>query len=431
MIPRYSRPEMTAIWSDSHRYEIWLRVEILALEGMVREGIVPVYILDAVKSRAVCNPARADELEREVKHDVIAFLTSIVETVGPEARYLHRGMTSSDLVDTSLAVQLSEASQLIVDGTQQVLSVLKELAVRYKYSVCIGRSHGVHAEPTTFGIKVLSWYAEIKRWLRSFEEAVREIRVGKIAGAVGTYHSISPKIEEFVLSSLGLRAEDVPSQIVHRDRHARFFSTLSLLGASVERIAVELRHLQRTEVREVEEGFSKGQKGSSAMPHKKNPITSENLCGLVRLLRGYALAAVENVALWHERDISHSSVERVICPDACIIADFMLHRLRALLAGLVVHEDKMLENLNLLRGTVFSGTTLILLADSGMTREQAYALVQQHALAALAGGATFQERMSSDPAVAQALGTEGLAQAFAIERHTAHVGTIFERVLGS
>lgn len=430
MISRYTLPEMAAIWSDEHRSATWLEVELLALEGMAREGLVPAGVAEAVRAKAVANPARADELERELKHDVIAFLTSVAEVVGPDARFLHRGMTSSDLIDTAFAVQLGEAGNLIQGSCAEVLTAVRELAEAHRYTVCIGRSHGIHAEPTTFGLKVLSWHAELQRWSDSFTEALRAIRTGKIAGAVGTYHSVSPSVEAYVLGRLGLQPEAVPTQIVHRDRHARFFSSLALLGASVERIAVELRHLQRTEVREVEEGFSKGQKGSSAMPHKKNPISAENITGLARLLRGYALSTIENVALWHERDISHSSVERVVAPDACIVAHYMLHRLKSLISGLVVFPERMQENLELLRGTIFSGSVLIALADAGMSREDAYRLVQRHAHEALMlGGATFQERLLGDDDAIRALGREQIDALFDLRRHMEHVETIFARVL--
>lgn len=431
MISRYTLPEMAAIWSDEHRYATWLEVELLALEGMAQEGVIPKEIAETVRAKAVANPARADELERELKHDVIAFLTSIAEVVGPEARYLHRGMTSSDLIDTAFAVQLGEAGDLIQAACGEVLNAVRELADAHRYTVCIGRSHGIHAEPTTFGLKVLSWYAELQRWSDSFAEALLTVRTGKIAGAVGTYHSVSPSVEAYVLGRLDLQAEAVPTQIVHRDRHARFFSSLALLGASVERIAVELRHLQRTEVREVEEGFSKGQKGSSAMPHKKNPISAENITGLARLLRGYAVSTIENVPLWHERDISHSSVERVVAPDACIVAHYMLHRLKTLISGLVVFPERMRENLGLLRGTIYSGSVLIALADGGMSREDAYRLVQRHAHDALTqGGLTFHERLLGDDDAIRVLGQPQIDALFDINRHTRHVETIFSRVLG-
>jgi adenylosuccinate lyase len=434
MISRYTLPDMAAIWSDEHRYSTWLEVELLALEGMEQEGVVPAGVAAAVRSKAISNPARADELERELKHDVIAFLTSVAEVAGPDARFLHRGMTSSDLIDTAFAVQLGEAGDLIQNMCEKVLVALRELALAHKFTICIGRSHGIHAEPTTFGLKVLSWYAELQRWLCSFSGAIRDIRTGKIAGAVGTYHSVSPAVEQYVLSRLGLQPESVPSQIVHRDRHARFFNELALLGASVERIAVELRHLQRTEVREVEEGFSKGQKGSSAMPHKKNPISAENITGLARLLRGYAHATIENVPLWHERDISHSSVERVVAPDSCIVAHYMLHRLHGLITGLQVFPERMQSNLELLRGTIFSGSVLIALTDAGISREEAYRIVQRHAHDAIHEGSaarSFHERILSDDTALQALGRERIDEIFDVQRHTRAVEVIFGRVLMS
>ena len=429
MIPRYSRKEMSAIWTDDARFKIWLEVETLALEGMVKEGLAPQSALDAVRTKGNFNTARVLEIEEEVKHDVIAFLTNVAEYAGPEARYLHRGMTSSDLLDTSFAIQLKQAGQMILKDIDEVLAVIKERAIEHKLTPCIGRSHGIHAEPTTFGIKLISWYAELNRQKQRFAQAVKTVSAGKIAGAVGTFASIPPKVEEFVFEKLGLDAESVPSQIVHRDRHAEYFCALAQIGSSIERFAVEVRHLQRTEVREAFEEFSKGQKGSSAMPHKKNPILSENLCGLARLLRGYAQIALENVALWHERDISHSSAERVIAPDATITADFMLQRFKKLVAGLVVYPEQMIANLNLTRGTVYSGTLLLALVDHGFTREDAYKLVQTHALAAWEGGADLRERVLNDKDIFTKLGKENIEKVFDINRHLAHVDYIFNRAL--
>lgn len=427
MIPRYSRPEMSSLWGEERKQQIWLDVELLALEAMEKEGLVPQGTHASVKAGAKINPERALAIEEEVKHDVIAFLTSIAETAGPDARFLHRGMTSNDLLDTSFAVQLREAGIKILAGIDALLEVIETRANEFKYTPCIGRSHGIHAEPISFGVKIASWYAEISRRRAAIARAIELVSTGKIAGAVGTYASVNPSVETHVMSHLGLQAETVPTQVVHRDRHAEFFTSLALLGSTVERICVEIRHLQRTEVGEAEEGFSKGQKGSSAMPHKKNPIATENLTGIARLLRGYATSAMENVALWHERDISHSSVERVIAPDATILTDYMLHRLRNVIQNLVVYPERMQQNLDLTKGLVFSGTLLIVLADKGMSREAAYALVQKHALAAWQGGESFKERVSQDPEVTKYLDVHDIDDAFGMKRHLAHVDAIFER----
>ena len=430
MIPRYTRPEMAHIWSDENRFTIWLRVESLALEEMVREGLAPESAIRAVRERGNFDATRVLAIEEEVKHDVIAFLTNVAEFAGPEARFLHRGMTSSDLIDTSFAVQLKQSGEIILRGLAEAMESIKARAHEFKNTPCVGRSHGIHAEPTTFGVKVAGWYAELRRARERIIAAIKEVSVGKIAGAVGTYTSVSPRVEAFVLNNLGLTPEAVPTQVVARDRHASFFNALALLATSIERIAVEIRHLQRTEVREVEEKFTKGQKGSSAMPHKRNPILSENLTGLARLMRGYALSGIENVPLWHERDISHSSVERVIAPDACIIADFMVARLKSLVSGMVVYPDRMMTNLELTRGLVFSGTLLITLVDGGFTREEAYSLVQKHALAAWDGGATLQERVLADESISKKIGSEALSGAFDLKRHFKHVDMLFGRAFG-
>ena len=431
MIGRYTRPEMGELWSDDRRDALWLEIELRALEAMSGEGTVPQNAGAAVRRTATLNRARAEELEKEVKHDVISFLTSVAEAASPEARFLHRGMTSSDLIDTALAVQLREAGLLILRELGELLETLRARVVEFKRTPCIGRSHGIHAEPTTFGIKLASWFAELARRYQLIEHAVHTISVGKIAGAVGTYASVSPQVEDAVLSSLNLAPETVPTQIVHRDRHAEFFSSLALLGSSIERICVEIRHLQRTEVSEVEEGFEKGQKGSSAMPHKKNPIGAENLTGIARLLRGYALAAMENVALWHERDISHSSVERVIAPDACVVADFSLGRLHQLIKNLVVFPEKMRSNLELTKGLIFSGSLLIRLTDKGVSREEAYALVQRNALQSWQGNETFQERVGRDEQILRVLTQDDLAELFSLDRHLRHVDLIVDRALAT
>lgn len=429
MIPRYSRPEMAEIWSDTSRFQIWLQVETLALEGMVKAGLAPQDALDAVRERGAFNTERVLEIESEVKHDVIAFLTNVSENVGPEGRYLHRGMTSSDLLDTAFAVQLKRSGELITQELKVVIQSLVTQAKRYKKTPCIGRSHGIHAEPLTFGLKLLSFVAEFKRHEKRLSSAIEEISVGQISGAVGNYASVPPEIESYVIGQLDLKAETVPTQIIPRDRHAVFFNALALLLSSVERFCVEIRHLQRTEVREVEEAFSKGQKGSSAMPHKKNPILTENMTGFARLVRGYAISAMENVALWHERDISHSSVERVIAPDACILTDFLLHRLNSVVKNLVVHEEQMLKNLNITRGLIFSGTLLIALTDAGIKREDAYRLIQKHALPAWEGGKDFQTRVKEDPEICKAIVPDKLNDVFNLDRHLAHIDFIFERTL--
>jgi adenylosuccinate lyase len=421
---------MTSIWSEESKLKIWLEVETLALEAMAKEGLAPIEAAQVVRNKGAINASRAHEIEEEVKHDVIAFLTSVSEIVGPEARFMHRGMTSNDLLDTALGVQFKNASEILLQGLTRVRTVILARAEEHRHTPCVGRSHGIHGEPTTFGLKLISWYAELGRAEKRLKAALDEVCVGKIAGAVGTFASVPPKIESVVLAALGLRAESVPSQVVQRDRHAAFFSALALTATSIERFVVEIRHLQRTEVREAEERFTKGQKGSSAMPHKRNPIASENITGLARLIRSYVVPALENVPLWHERDISHSSVERVIIPDGCIAADYLFNRFADLVEGLVVYPERMAENLALTRGLVFSGTLLIALTDNGMKREDAYRVVQQHALAAWEGGATFFERVSGDSEISSCMSAEKLSDIFSIERHMAHVDFIFKRAKG-
>jgi len=429
MIPRYSRPEMQAIWSDESKYAIWLEVELLALKKMAELGLAPKGSFENVSKKAKFKVARIQEIEAEVKHDVIAFLTCVVESAGPEATYLHRGMTSSDLLDTSFAVQLARSGALIHQDLSEVLDALKARAIEFKYTPCIGRSHGIHAEPTTFGLKLLNWYAELKRHAERFDAALEEVKVGKIAGAVGTYGSLNPSIEAFVMKELELRPETVSTQIVARDRHALFFNELALLATSIERCTVEIRHLQRTEVREAEEQFTKGQKGSSAMPHKRNPILSENLSGLARLLRGYAQTAMENVVLWHERDISHSSAERVIAPDACILTDFMLTRFKTLITGLQVYPERMKANLESTRGLIFSGALLVALVEGGMQREEAYKIVQKHALEAWESAPGLRKRVENDPSIIGNISKQKLDEVFDVRRQLQHVDFIFDRAL--
>ena len=429
MIPRYSRPEMQEIWSDETKYSIWLEVELLALEKMAEMGLVPTQAYETVKEKASFDLKRVEEIEAEVKHDVIAFLTSVSENVGPAAAYVHRGMTSSDLLDTSFAVQLSRAGELILSDLRKLREAIRKRAEEHKYTPCIGRSHGIHAEPISFGVKLLGWYAEFGRNIKRVESALKSVKTGKISGAVGTYASLDPEIETFVMEELGLQPETVSTQIVSRDRHAEFFSALALTATSIERCAVEVRHLQRTEVREVEEEFTKGQKGSSAMPHKRNPILSENLSGLARLVRSYAQASLEDVVLWHERDISHSSVERVIAPDACITLDFMLSRFTKLVSGMQIYPERMKVNLEMTRGLVFSGTLLVFLVESGFTREEAYKIVQTHALAAWEAAPGLRERVEADPLVSKKLSVSKLDEVFDISRHLKSVEFIFERAL--
>lgn len=429
MIERYTHPEMAALWTDDARYQIWLDIERFALEGLVKVGKAPAEALQAYNEKATFSSERVLEIEKEVKHDVIAFLTNVAEYVGPLSRYVHRGMTSSDVVDTCLAVQMRRAGLLIKKDVEGLMATLKERAREFAHVPTIGRSHGIHAEPTTFGIKLAGWYAEMKRHLKRLDLAIEDISVGKLSGAVGTYAGIDPSVEALVMEKLELTGETVATQVVSRDRHANYMACLAGIAGSIDRFSVEIRHLQRTEVREAMEGFTPGQKGSSAMPHKRNPILTENLCGLARLVRSYAQACFENVALWHERDISHSSVERVAVPDATIALDFMLRRFTGVVKNLVVFPEKMMENLDLTRGTVFSGHLLLALVDKGMSREDAYKLVQQHALAAFDGGAPLQERVTADPAVSKVMTKEEIGEVFSLARHLKEVDRIVDRAL--
>ena len=429
MIPRYSNPEASALWTDEARYSIWLDIERYALEGMVEIGRAPKEALDAYNDKAMFSAERVNQIEREVKHDVIAFLTNVAEHVGPLSRFVHKGMTSSDVVDTCLAVQMRRAGLQLRERVEALMKTLKARALEFKRTPCIGRSHGIHAEPTTFGIKLAGWYAEMARQRARLDSAIETISVGKLSGAVGTYAGIDPRVEEHVMKRLGLRPETVATQVVSRDRHAEFMACLAGIASSIERFSVEIRHLQRTEVREAMEGFTPGQKGSSAMPHKRNPILTENLCGLARLVRSYAQPSFENVALWHERDISHSSVERVAVPDACIALEFMLVRFEGVVRNLVVSAERMLENLEMTRGTVFSGHLLLALVEKGMTREEAYALVQAHALAAFDGGASLLERVSGDPKVSGCMSSDEVKAVFDLARHLREADRIVDRAL--
>ena len=430
MIPRYTRSEMARIWEPANRYRIWLDIETLAAEAMAEQGIVPKSAVDAIRARGKVDPARVDEIEKTTKHDVLAFLTNVAEHVGEEARFLHQGMTSSDVLDTCLAVQLVQAADILIAGVDKVLTALKRRAREHKHTVTVGRSHGIHAEPTTFGVKLLGHYAEFQRHRARLVQAKAEVATCAISGAVGTFANVDPKVEAYVAAKLGLTPEPVSTQVIPRDRHAAYFSALAVVAAGIERLATEIRHLQRTEVREAEEYFSPGQKGSSAMPHKRNPVLTENLTGLARLVRSAVVPALENVALWHERDISHSSVERGIGPDATVTLDFALNRLARVVDELVVYPERMQQNLESLGGLVFSQRVLLELTQAGVARETAYEIVQKNAMATWREGGQFLERLKKEKAVVDALGLQKLEGLFDIGYHTKHVETIFARVLG-
>ena len=421
---------MNGIWSPKNRYQTWLDIEVLACEAMAKKGDIPEKSLKNIKERAGFEIARIEELEKTTKHDVIAFLTSLTEKVGEDGRFIHMGLTSSDILDTSLALLLREASQILIEDVNLLLPVLKAKATEYKNTLMIGRTHGIHAEPITFGLKMALWYQEMERNLTRLIRAKDTISYGKISGAVGTFSFIDPSIEEYVCQRLGLKPAPVSSQIVQRDRHAEFFTTLAIVASSIDKFSQEIRLLQRTEVREVEEDFAPGQKGSSAMPHKRNPVLSENLSGLARLMRSYALASLEDVALWHERDISHSSVERVIAPDATIVLDFMLHRFTGLMGNLVIYPDRMLANLNMTKGVIFSQMVLLKLIERGMSREDAYGVVQGNAMRSWNEGADFKQLLLKDNKVMSFMNSRDIEDAFKIENFLKHIGFIFERVFG-
>jgi adenylosuccinate lyase len=433
MIPRYSRPEMAAIWSPGNRFRIWFEIEAHALDAMAEIGIVPAEAARVVRekgAKAKFDAARIDAIEREVKHDVVAFLTHLAELVGPEARFVHQGMTSSDVLDTCFSLQLVRAADLLTADIDALLAALRRRAFEHKFTLCIGRSHGIHAEPTTFGLKLAYAYAEFARARRRLHAAREEVATAAVSGAVGTFANIDPRVEEHVARSLGLRPEAISTQIIPRDRHAMYFATLGVIASSAERLATEIRHLQRTEVREVEEYFAPGQKGSSAMPHKRNPVLSENVTGLARLVRSMALPAMEDVALWHERDISHSSVERVIGPDATVALDFALHRMAQIVDKLIVYPDAMRANLDRLGGLVNSQRILLELTQRGVSREDAYAIVQRHAMEVWHGRGRFRTLLEGDPAVAAVLSAAELDALFDETYHLKHVDTIFHRVFG-
>jgi adenylosuccinate lyase len=429
MIPRYARPDMTALWEAESRFSIWLEIETHALDAMVKLGIVPEDAAKAVREKGGFDVDRIDEIEREVKHDVIAFLTSLSEHVGPEARFVHQGMTSSDVLDTCFNVQLVRASDILLKDIDALLAALKKRAMEHKMTATIGRSHGIHAEPTTFGLKLAQAYAEFDRCRDRLVAARKEIATCAISGAVGTFANIDPSVEEHVAEAMGLEVEPVSTQVIPRDRHAMFFATLGVIASSMERLAVEVRHLQRTEVLEAEEYFSEGQKGSSAMPHKRNPILTENLTGLARLVRGMSVPAMENVALWHERDISHSSVERMIGPDATITLDFALVRLTNVVENLLVYPDRMQANLDKLGGLVHSQRVLLALTQAGVSREDAYRLVQRNAMPVWRGEGQFLDLLKADEDVI--LSDDALEALFDLGYHFKHVDTIFARVFGA
>ncbi|HRI76135.1 MAG TPA: adenylosuccinate lyase [Alphaproteobacteria bacterium] len=432
MIPRFSRPDMSAIWTQENKYRTWLEVELVACEAQESLGVIPAGVTEKIRAKAGFNADRIDAIEREVKHDVIAFLTNVGEYVGEDARHIHLGMTSSDVLDTAFALQLRQASDMILAGLDRVLAALRRRALEHKNTLCVGRSHGIHGEPTTFGLKLAGHYTAFLRARRRMEQARDEISTVAISGAVGTFATIDPRVQAFVAKKLGMREEPVSTQVIPRDRHAMFFSVLGVIASSIENLATEIRHLQRTEVREAEEFFSAGQKGSSAMPHKRNPVLTENLTGLARLIRASVTPALENVALWHERDISHSAVERVIAPDATIVTDFALNRLAGVIENLLVYPERMKRNMESLKGLVFSQAALLALVDGGMSREDAYKTVQAQAMAVWDNldGPDFKTRLAGDAAVIKTLGAEGLDKVFDYSRYTKHVAGVIDAAVG-
>lgn len=436
MIARYTRPEMGAIWSDRNKYACWLEVELAASEALASLGEVPADAAAALRAHAAVNVDRLFEIEREVKHDVIAFTTAVSERMAAAgkseaSRWFHYGMTSNDVVDTAQALQVKQSAELLLAGTDRLLGSLERRAKEFKNTVQMGRTHGIHAEPYTFGLKLALWFDELRRNRRRLADAAEDMRAGKISGAVGTFGHIGPEAEERICDRLGLKAAAIASQVISRDSHAAFVNALALISATCEKIALEIRHLQRTEVREAEEPFAPGQKGSSAMPHKRNPVTCEQICGLARVVRGNVQAAYENIALWHERDISHSSVERVILPDSCILTDYLLAKTHWLVDGMRVNPERMLRNLNLTRGLIFSGQVLLDLAAAGMLREQAYKLVQSHAMKSWEEEGDFRAAIEADPEIRKHLTLAQIEQSFALDRQLKNVDAIFQRVFAS
>ena len=428
MISRYSRKELVDIWSEENKYKIWLEVEIAAAQAMEKLGQIPKGVSSTVRKKAKINVKRIHQIEGQVKHDVIAFLTSVTEKAGIKARYLHQGMTSSDVLDTSFNIQLVQSGKIILKDLEQILKVLKKQARKYKFTPCMGRSHGIHAEPITFGLKLASFYEEFKRNKKRLLNAIDEISTCAISGAVGTFANVNPKVESHVAKKLGLKVEPISTQIIPRDRHAFYFSTLGIIAGSIERVALEIRHLQRSEVYELQEFFSKDQKGSSAMPHKKNPILSENLTGLSRIVRGAVIPSLENIALWHERDISHSSVERSIGPDTNITLDFALVRLKNILDKMIVYPKKMIENLNLTRGVIFSQEVMIELTKSGLSREQSYKIVQKNAKRCFAERLDLLSLLLTDKFIISKISPKKLKSIFNYSSHFKNINLIFRRV---
>lgn len=428
MIERYSLPRMREIWELENKFDKWLEIEILATEAHVKLGVVPEEALEEIKSKASFSVERIEALEAEIHHDVIAFLTNVAENVGPASRYVHYGLTSSDVVDTGLAVQMKEAIDIIIEDVRDIVNVLKAKAFEYKDLVSVGRTHGIHAEPMSFGLKFANWAFEMHRNLNRLERAKAAISVGKLSGAVGTYSNVDPWVEEYVCEKLGLTPAPVSTQVLQRDRHAEYMTALAVCAATIEKIALEIRGLQKTETREVEEPFAKGQKGSSAMPHKRNPIIAERLTGLARVIRSNALTALEDVALWHERDISHSSVERVIIPDSTTLVDYMLHKLKWLLEGLLVYPENMKRNLEGTGGLIFSSRVLLALVEKGLTREEAYAVVQRNAMATWRGEGELKELLKADPEASKYLSDKELDELFDVGYFLRNVDTIFERL---
>uniref|UniRef100_A0A7C3Z173 Adenylosuccinate lyase n=1 Tax=Desulfobacca acetoxidans TaxID=60893 RepID=A0A7C3Z173_9BACT len=428
MIPRYSREAMARIWSEENKFASWLKVELAALEALADAGLIPADIPEKVKARAACDPERILAIEKETQHDVAAFVDQVADCLGEDGRYFHFGLTSSDVLDTALALRLKEAADLLLAGLDDLLGVLKDKAYAYKDLVMVGRTHGVHAEPITLGLKFALWHSEFQRQRQRLVAARESVSVGKLSGAVGTFAHLPPVVEKGVCDRLGLVPAAIANQIIQRDRHAQYLTTLALVGASIEKVATEIRHLQRTEVREAEEPFGARQKGSSAMPHKRNPVLTENLCGLARILRGNAVAALENVALWHERDISHSSAERIIIPDSNLLLDFMIHRLKGVLANLVVYPEKMKANLEASRGLVFSQSLLLALVNKGLSRDAAYRLTQQAAMRVWEEGGTFKERVLADPEIGRLLSRKELEKLFDVKHQLRHVDELFQRV---